>query len=228
MYFQRALRLDRSYLSAWTLMGHEYMELKNTSAAIQAYRRAVEVDERDYRAWYGLGQTYEMLKQPQYAFYYFKRAVALRPFDSRMWCALANCYEMSNELGNAIASYQRALSGSQESEHIAIVRLGKLYSQVGKPDTAAYYYKMFYDRAQSEELDPEEVSNAALFLASYYQERGRIDQVEKYLKEVIDLQSSRQEEAKAMLRAIASSSRASAMGTGNSVGARPANRMQMS
>lgn len=32
--FQRALRLKRSCLAAWTLMGHEYMELKNTGAAI--------------------------------------------------------------------------------------------------------------------------------------------------------------------------------------------------
>ena len=35
-YFQRALRLDRAYLSAWTLMGHEFVELKNPPAAIGA------------------------------------------------------------------------------------------------------------------------------------------------------------------------------------------------
>jgi anaphase-promoting complex subunit 8 len=40
VYFQRALRLDPKYLSAWTLMGHEYMELHNTAAAVQAYRTA--------------------------------------------------------------------------------------------------------------------------------------------------------------------------------------------
>ena len=40
-YFQRALKLNPNYLSAWTLMGHEYMELKNTHAAIQSYRRAI-------------------------------------------------------------------------------------------------------------------------------------------------------------------------------------------
>ena len=33
-YFRRALRLNPSYLAAWTLMGHEYMEMKNTAAAI--------------------------------------------------------------------------------------------------------------------------------------------------------------------------------------------------
>jgi anaphase-promoting complex subunit 8 len=33
-YFKRALRLNRSYLAAWTLLGHEYMEAKNTPAAV--------------------------------------------------------------------------------------------------------------------------------------------------------------------------------------------------
>jgi anaphase-promoting complex subunit 8 len=40
LHFQRALKLDRNYLQAWTLMGHEYLEMKNTPAAIAAYRRA--------------------------------------------------------------------------------------------------------------------------------------------------------------------------------------------
>ena len=39
-YFRRAVQLDRTYLSAWTLMGHEFIELKNSNAAIEAYRRA--------------------------------------------------------------------------------------------------------------------------------------------------------------------------------------------
>src|SRR5437764_392469 len=37
MYFRRALNLDRTFLSAWTLMGHEYVEMKNTHAAIESY-----------------------------------------------------------------------------------------------------------------------------------------------------------------------------------------------
>lgn len=40
-YFQRALKLNPKYLAAWTLMGHEFMEVKNTNAAIQSYRKAV-------------------------------------------------------------------------------------------------------------------------------------------------------------------------------------------
>ena len=41
VYFRRALKLNPQYLSAWTLMGHEFVEMKNTNAAIEAYRRAV-------------------------------------------------------------------------------------------------------------------------------------------------------------------------------------------
>jgi len=43
LYFQRALKLNKNYLSAWTLMGHEYIELKNTQAAIEAYRKAIGI-----------------------------------------------------------------------------------------------------------------------------------------------------------------------------------------
>ena len=53
-YFSRSLKLNWKYLGAWTLMGHEYVEMKNPSAAIDAYRHAVDINPRDYRAWYGL------------------------------------------------------------------------------------------------------------------------------------------------------------------------------
>ena len=71
-------------------MGHEFVELKNTSAAIYCYRKAIDISDCDYRAWYGLGQTYEMLHLYQYAYYYFNKACLLRPKDSRMWCAIGN------------------------------------------------------------------------------------------------------------------------------------------
>jgi tetratricopeptide (TPR) repeat protein len=93
-YFRRAIQLDRTYLSAWTLMGHEYIEMKNSNAAIEAYRRAagtfiiiinrastqvaVDVNQKDYRAWYGLAQAYELLSMHQYALYYFQKATTLR------------------------------------------------------------------------------------------------------------------------------------------------------
>ncbi|EFH51348.1 predicted protein, partial [Arabidopsis lyrata subsp. lyrata] len=92
MYFRRALKLNK-YLSAWTLMGHEYVEMKNTHAAIDAYRRAVDINPCDYRAWYGLGQAYEMMGMPFYALYYFRKSIFFLPNDSRLWIAMAKCYQ---------------------------------------------------------------------------------------------------------------------------------------
>uniref|UniRef100_M1CA81 Cell division cycle n=1 Tax=Solanum tuberosum TaxID=4113 RepID=M1CA81_SOLTU len=107
MYFRRALKLNKNYLSAWTLMGHEYVEMKNTPAAVDAYRRAVDINPCDYRAWYGLGQAYEMMGMPFYALHYFKKSVFLQPSDSRLWIAMAQCFETEqlHMLEEAIKSF---------------------------------------------------------------------------------------------------------------------------
>lgn len=109
MYFRRALTLDRNFLAAWTLMGHEYVELKNTHAAIESYRRAVDVNRKDYRAWYGLGQAYEVLDMGFYALFYYQRAAGLRPYDPKMWQAVASCYAKMDRLDQAIQAFKRAL-----------------------------------------------------------------------------------------------------------------------
>lgn len=109
MYYRRALILDKTCLSAWTLMGHEFVELKNSHAAIESYRRAVDINPKDYRAWYGLGQAYEVLDMHLYALYYYRKATNLQPLDQRMWQAMGNCYEKINQLENAFKSFYKAL-----------------------------------------------------------------------------------------------------------------------
>ena len=109
MYFRRALTLDRSFLSAWTLMGHEYIELKNTHAAIESYRHAVDINRKDYRAWYGLGQSYEVLEMHLYALFYYQRAASLRPYDAQMWQAVGTCYDKIDRPLQSIKAFKRAL-----------------------------------------------------------------------------------------------------------------------
>lgn len=109
MYFRRALTLDKNFLSAWTLMGHEYVEMKNTHAAIESYRRAVDLNRKDYRAWYGLGQAYEVLDMAFYALFYYQRAAALRPYDPKMWQAVGSCYAKMGRVEQSIKALKRAL-----------------------------------------------------------------------------------------------------------------------
>ena len=160
-YFRRALTLDRNFLSAWTLMGHEYVEMKNTHAAIESYRRAVDVNRKDYRAWYGLGQTYEVLEMHLYALFYYQRASSLRPYDPKMWQAVGSCYDKINRPEQSIKAYKRALvagtyyeSGSSfgsgaHSEPTAgvmdpeiLFQIALMYEKVEDLEEAAEYMEM--------------------------------------------------------------------------------------
>ena len=122
-------------------MGHEFVELKNTNAAIEAYRRAVDINPRDYRAWYGLGQTYELLEMYFYALHYYRKATTLRPYDARMWCALAGCYYHLNRVQEAVKCYERA-EVHHDREGIAAKQLAKIYEEdLHDEKQAAYYHK---------------------------------------------------------------------------------------
>ncbi|KAK1149062.1 Anaphase-promoting complex subunit 8 [Aspergillus melleus] len=162
MYFRRALTLDRNFLSAWTLMGHEYIEMKNTHAAIESYRRAVDVNRKDYRAWYGLGQAYEVLDMSFYALFYYQRAAALRPYDPKMWQAVGSCYAKMGRIEQSIKALKRALvAGSYYAEDTAsnasgmpaassrkildpetLHQIATLYERLGDEDEAAAYMEL--------------------------------------------------------------------------------------
>ncbi|KAK3035789.1 hypothetical protein RJ639_034605 [Escallonia herrerae] len=203
MYFRRALKLDKNYLSAWTLMGHEYVEMKNTSAAVDAYRRVVDTNPCDYRAWYGLGQAYEMMGMPFYALHYFKKSVFLQPSDSRLWIAMAQCYEKEElyMLEEAIKCYRRA-AGCNDTEAIALHKLAKLHSELGRSEGAAFYYKKDLERMEAEEREGPNMVEALMFLATYCKNQKRYEEAEVYCTRLLDYTGPEKETAKSLLRGI--------------------------
>ncbi|XP_066319086.1 anaphase-promoting complex subunit 8-like [Miscanthus floridulus] len=203
LYFQRALKLNRKYLSAWTLMGHEYVELKNTPAAIDAYRRAVDINPRDFRAWYGLGQIYEMMGMPFYALHYFRKSSYLQPNDARLWIAMAQCYESDplQMIEEAIKCYERA-ANSNDTEGIALHRLAKLHGMLGQSEEAAFYYKKDLERMEVEERQGQNFVEALLFLAKHYKSIGRFEEAEHYCTRLLDYTGPEKENAKNMLQGI--------------------------
>ncbi|GIL54052.1 hypothetical protein Vafri_9607 [Volvox africanus] len=207
-YFRRALRLDPRYLAAWTLMGHEYMEVKNTPAAIDAYRRAIDVSPQDFRAWYGLGQAYELLKMPYYALYYYRRAAQLRPTDARMWCALAQCYahEQVGLVDAAIRAYQRAVAHN-DPDGIAVHKLAKLYETRGEPHAAERLFRDSLQRLETQgpaALHSQDAIEALSFLAVHCKDTGRLDEAEELCARLMDVGGPAKERAKALAREIRS------------------------
>ncbi|EEH05263.1 cell division cycle protein [Histoplasma capsulatum G186AR] len=187
MYFRRALTLDRNFLSAWTLMGHEYIEMKNTHAAIESYRRAVDVNRKDYRAWYGLGQAYEVLDMAFYALFYYHRAAALRPYDPKMWQAVGSCYAKMGRLEQSIRALRRALvagsyyetggaggvasfnsAGSASLRHLSHGGNASSARRILDPDTL-HQIATLYERLGDEE------EAAAYMELTLQQETGQVD-----------------------------------------------------
>ena len=212
VYFQRALRLNNQFLSAWTLMGHEFVELRNTAAAVQCYRKAVGVNPRDYRAWYGLGQTYEMLHLYQYALHYYKKAASLKPSDARMWCAVGNCLGRLGLGKDAMLALERAVS-SGDREGIATRELARLYRDSGQATKAAECYHKHLqtlgvklenpEKLNAVEIDSER-AEGLLFLASYHRSKGSLHDAEEYCNLLADFVGPEGDEARAMLREIRS------------------------
>ncbi|KAG7098625.1 hypothetical protein E1B28_000546 [Marasmius oreades] len=166
-YFRRAVELEPKFLSAWTLLGHEYVEIKNSHAAIQCYRRAVGSDRKDYRAWYGLGQAYELLNMHQYALHYYQFAAALRPYDARLWQGLGQCYEEMGRLREAIECYKRALISANPHEISVNILLAKVHRDLDELFESIAYHRRVVEVCQADLRPVHEYAKSALEVAEY-------------------------------------------------------------
>lgn len=214
--FKRALRLDPGYLSAWTLMGHEYVEMKNTYAAIESYRRAIDANSKDYRAWYGLGQTYEVLDMLSYSLYYYQQATALKPYDTRMWLALAQVYEKLGRRREARMTTKRALMNAQphaglggQEDFAVLLKLAELYDADGMTADAAKYHKKFVDESLEMEGGPTvALAKSLLYIAKYEIKinsgtpNGDFSSAKEYLMTLVRMNVDEKEDAKSLLRKL--------------------------
>ena len=78
-FFQRAVQVDPNFAYAYTLLGHEYVNIEELDKALSCYRSAVRVDPRHYNAWYGIGLTYYKQERYQLAEIYYRKALAINP-----------------------------------------------------------------------------------------------------------------------------------------------------
>ncbi|QLG73007.1 hypothetical protein HG535_0E00910 [Zygotorulaspora mrakii] len=203
MYFRRALTLNKNCTSAWTLMGHEFVELKNSHAAIECYRRAVDMNAKDFKAWYGLGQAYEVLDMHLYSLYYFQKACTLKPLDRRMWQALAACYSKIGNRQEAINCYERALqlSVNLEQDTHLLFRLAELYEQIRDTENCRQFMIRCVDVEKSSEgLVSDETAKALLWLARFETQRKNYEEAYNYAIGVSHGSSQEIEEARAIAR----------------------------
>ncbi|KAI5121571.1 hypothetical protein M0805_000751 [Coniferiporia weirii] len=203
-YFRRATELDQSYLPAWTLMGHEYVEIKNSQAAIESYRRAIDVNRKDYRAWYGLGQAYELLNMHQYSLHYYQRATALRPYDVRIWQAQGMCYEEMGRPREAIECLERARLGADPNDTTLGTRLAKLFDEIEDYRSAAGYHQHIVDTSLYENKPTFQFARSLIYVARFHLDRGGgdLERARQYAERVAQSSAEEVGAAKELLRRI--------------------------
>ncbi|KAI7905498.1 anaphase promoting complex subunit 8 [Cokeromyces recurvatus] len=201
-YFKRALKLNRSYLLAWILLGHDYIELKDTSVAIECYRRAISIDNRDYRAWYGLGQAFEVRKLPNEAVYYYQKATDFRPTDARMWKVLATCYGALGRGNDVEYCNRKAIICEDEVDSTATIQLGRIFQEMGKIHVAIPYYHKIWEQSNKLSNITDELAEISICLAKFAVNESNFSEAKKYANTALNSRYPYHEEARQILDRI--------------------------
>ncbi|KAG7440032.1 TPR-like protein [Guyanagaster necrorhizus] len=201
-YFKRAADLDPTYDTALTLMGHEYIEMKNAQAAITAYRRTLNIRRDDHRAWYGLGQAYELLSMHDNALHYFLHATSIVPYDMRMWQAAGHCYEVLGRIRQAIECYKRSLISANPCEISVKLNLARLYYKLGEDMEATSFHRRIIEISQAEQRDITEYAKSCIEVAAYQMlvPDGDLNLAREYLSSVAASNSEDVARATTMLK----------------------------
>lgn len=183
-------------------MGHECVEIKDTTSAIEAYRQATNINDRDYHAWYGLGQLFEVLKMPYFALRYHQKAHSLRPSDSRILVAVADCYKKLGDVEEATKCYYKAYQ-TGDIEGMVLHNLARLHEELGERDLARECYRKFLEECEERRLpEVEEQGDAFLYLARAHLEDGQLDEALIYAQKGFGYGQCR-EQSKMIIRQIA-------------------------
>ena len=200
-FFKRALKLDNNFLPVYTLMGHEFLEMKIISSAVESYRTAIDIDPNDFAAYYGLGSVYEISQMYNFALYYYMKAAKSKSNDSRMFTALGMVYEKLDKKQEAIKCYEKAII-FKDKEGIALYRMAKLYDEMGDRDKAAVCLEQNLTKNVEGNIDGEAMIESCLYLSKYYKEKTMYEKAYNILMKLKDYEGSEKDEIHSLLKEI--------------------------
>jgi anaphase-promoting complex subunit 8 len=181
--FKRALRLDPGYLSAWTLMGHEYVEMKNTYAAIESYRRAIGMSSCLFI--FAFYYPIDELQGSPYVII-LHSLVDANSKDYRAWYGLGQTYEVLDMLSYSLYYYQQATALKPYDTRMWLA-LAQVYEKLGRRREARMTTKRALMNAQPHAgFGGQEDFAVLLKLAELYDADGIVAEAAKYHKKFVD------------------------------------------
>ncbi|MEM1320689.1 MAG: tetratricopeptide repeat protein [Bacteroidota bacterium] len=139
-HFQKSVEIHPGFTACYQNMGLAYVELGDTSKALQAYRTGIQQEPEYYPIWTNVGVVYYQAEQYRKALTYFEKATTLGPNNSANHNGVGSCYHKLNNYDKAIEAYKRAHELSPADQGILQSLVG-VYRQKGDIETAIFYDK---------------------------------------------------------------------------------------
>lgn len=113
---QKALEIDESDSTSYTLLGSIYLMMREYEKAIAAGKRAVAINPNGSFAHDMLGNTLNFAGRPDEAIDHIKYAIRLNPFpDYWYFLHLGKCYRLKGQYEEALTEYKKALHRSPDA-----------------------------------------------------------------------------------------------------------------
>ena len=156
----RVTEVEPQHKSAWNNLGRAYLELRQTDAAIGAFRKQIEINRYDLYSYNNLGRAYTAQRKFREAESAFKKQLEIDPLNLQAHANLGGMYLEWRKHDAAAAELEKAIALSPQDSTLRI-RLGEAYLNLGDHDRAM----AAFDRAVALAPDPRTWNEIAYQLA---------------------------------------------------------------
>jgi len=175
-----AVKLDKRFSLAYSLLGEVYQEMKQYEKSAASYEKATQFNPLSFNDFFSLGRVYEIMKRFVQAVRAYARACEIKPNHLQAHISTAKCYYQISDYNRALIYGKRA---EQIDPNVSEIQnlLGDIYGSQEDYEQAIRSYK------RSLELDS---NNPTIMtsLAVAYLKTNRNEPAREVLESVIQIQ----------------------------------------
>ncbi len=170
--YQKVVKLDPKFKSAWDNLGRAYLALGKNDDAVQAFQKQIEINPYDEFAYNGLGLAYEHKAQYDDAIKQFQKQIEINPLDQNAHANLGLLYVKQKRFTEAVPELEKAVDILPKNPLLQI-SLGQAYVATGQADKGM----AAFEKAVTLAPVPTTWNNIAYALS---QQNIQLDRAEKY------------------------------------------------
>uniref|UniRef100_A0AC35U2Y7 TPR_REGION domain-containing protein n=1 Tax=Rhabditophanes sp. KR3021 TaxID=114890 RepID=A0AC35U2Y7_9BILA len=106
---ERAIVLNPRFSYAYSVLGHELIDVDKLDKALNCFRKALVYSPYDYRAYFGMGMIYQIKEKFTSAKVHFTKAMEINPHNTKLICQLGVCEQALRNNDSALKLFEAAL-----------------------------------------------------------------------------------------------------------------------